>query len=475
LLFDDVSQWDFGRSVEQLNGNVPTGHLLGEEGTVPTHLRTAAAVCVLSIGLLIASAGGAIAWAEPSAESGDTGQSQSAPAPSHGNNTHARGPIGHLADTVRKTVQGTIHGVTGALTSAATAPRQSSASTSPTTPPTMTVSASPTAVGSTAADTSPTATATDAAATTPDGDTVPEAAPVTDPPANVAEPAVPVSDTSAPVAGQPAGGNATWFGPVSNSLATVLDSVVAVPAVVASLPTSTTPVADVVDSIQTMLLSVADAGTSLTQIPSNLSGLFGVTATAPPTIGGAAGRRTLPVRVAYASTPLRGESTLTELLLPTAGAGTVPTSGAAAPPAPPPSPATAEEMGQGVSIAGMPLLDPEGADAGGTLSTVERVIGAFVASASITALLAMALPGVGALLATCAAGIRIGYRQAKAGATLPPVIARFAGSGPLGVVRSGSQVALRPPARRTSASIPRSLRATRTAPSNDESLLERAI
>jgi hypothetical protein len=131
-------------------------------------------------------------------------------------------------------------------------------------------------------------------------------------------------------------------------------------------------------------------------------------------------------------------------------------------------------MGQ-VSIAGMPLLDPEGADVGGTLSTVERVIGAFVASASITALVAMALPGVGALLATCAAGIRIGYRQAKAGATLPPVIARFAGSGPLGVVRSGSQVALRPPTRRTSMSRPRSLRVTRTAPSDDESLLERAV
>ncbi len=441
---------------------------------MPTHLRTAAAVCVLSIGLLIASAGGAIAWAEPSSESGDAGQSQSAPASSDGN-SRARGPIGHLADAVRKTVQGTIHGVTGTLTSIATAPRRSSAADPATTPPTMTVSASPTAVGSTEADTSPTATVTDAAATTPDGDTVPGTAPGTDPPANAAEPAVPVSDTSAPVAGQPAGGNATWFGPVSNSLASVFDSVVAVPAAVASMPASTTPVADVVDSIQTMLVSVADAGSSLTRIPADLSAFLGVDATAPPTIGGAAGRRTGPVPVAYEPTPLQGESTLSELMLPPTGAGTVPTPGAVTPPAPPPSGATAEEMGQGVSIAGMPLLAPEGSDAGRTLSTVERVIGAFVATASLTALAAMALPGVGALLATCAAGIRIGYRQAKVGATLPPVIARFAGSGPLGVVRSGSQVALHPHARRTPTSRPRSLRTARTARFDDESQLERAV
>jgi hypothetical protein len=48
-------------------------------------------------------------------------------------------------------------------------------------------------------------------------------------------------------------------------------------------------------------------------------------------------------------------------------------------------------------------------------------------------------------LIVCAAGIRIGYRQAKAGFMLRASgIARFAGSGPLGVVRTGSLIALRP-------------------------------
>ena len=76
------------------------------------------------------------------------------------------------------------------------------------------------------------------------------------------------------------------------------------------------------------------------------------------------------------------------------------------------------------------------------LSTVEHVIGAVVATVSLTALAALALPGLLGLLSTCAAGIRIGYRQAKATSALPDTaISRFVGSGPVGVVRSGSQVA----------------------------------
>jgi hypothetical protein len=48
-----------------------------------------------------------------------------------------------------------------------------------------------------------------------------------------------------------------------------------------------------------------------------------------------------------------------------------------------------------------------------------------------------------------AAGIRIGYWQAKSGRALRASgIARFAVAGPVGIVRSGSVVALRPSARR---------------------------
>ena len=70
---------------------------------------------------------------------------------------------------------------------------------------------------------------------------------------------------------------------------------------------------------------------------------------------------------------------------------------------------------------------------------------------SLSALVAAALPGVGGLVIITAAGVRVGYRQAKAGFALRTAgIARFAhpGAVPLGVVRSGSLVVVRPRALR---------------------------
>ena len=61
----------------------------------------------------------------------------------------------------------------------------------------------------------------------------------------------------------------------------------------------------------------------------------------------------------------------------------------------------------------------------------------------LAALAALALPGAGGLVVLTAAGVRVGYRQAKAGFVLRTAgIARFArpGAVPLGVVRSGSVV-----------------------------------
>ena len=70
---------------------------------------------------------------------------------------------------------------------------------------------------------------------------------------------------------------------------------------------------------------------------------------------------------------------------------------------------------------------------------------------SLSALFAAALPGVGGLVIISLAGVRVGYRQAKAGFALHAGgIARFAhpGAVPLGVVRSGSLVLVRPKASR---------------------------
>ena len=82
-------------------------------------------------------------------------------------------------------------------------------------------------------------------------------------------------------------------------------------------------------------------------------------------------------------------------------------------------------------------------------SSLRRVVGAIVLSVSLWALVAAALPGAGGLGFLTLAGVRVGYRQAKAGVALRTTgIAHFARPGPLGIVRSGSLVAVHPKALR---------------------------
>ena len=95
-----------------------------------------------------------------------------------------------------------------------------------------------------------------------------------------------------------------------------------------------------------------------------------------------------------------------------------------------------------------------------TRSFLDNVVSSVLAPVSLTALAAIAVPGLGGLLIVCAAGVRIGYRQAKAGLAVRVAgIARFAGPGPLGVVRSGSLITLYP--RTARADRPRAARTVR--------------
>ena len=81
----------------------------------------------------------------------------------------------------------------------------------------------------------------------------------------------------------------------------------------------------------------------------------------------------------------------------------------------------------------------------GVRSFLRHAVSDLPVGVSVAALAAVALPGVGGLVILTLAGVRIGYRQAKAGFVLRTAgIARFAGPGPLGVVRSGSLVVVRP-------------------------------
>ena len=90
------------------------------------------------------------------------------------------------------------------------------------------------------------------------------------------------------------------------------------------------------------------------------------------------------------------------------------------------------------------LAPPNGAGPMGVQLRFGQVVRGVLVAASLWELAAAALPGVCGLGIFTAAGVGIGRRQAKAGFALQTAgIARFAAGGPVGVVRSGSLVAVR--------------------------------
>ena len=102
---------------------------------------------------------------------------------------------------------------------------------------------------------------------------------------------------------------------------------------------------------------------------------------------------------------------------------------------------TMSQVGPALSLPGTAPPAPNGAIAMGVRSFLRH---ALPLATSLWTLAAVALPGFGGLVILTLVGVRIGYRQAKAGFLLRTAgIARFAGPGPLGVVRSGSLVAVR--------------------------------
>ena len=113
----------------------------------------------------------------------------------------------------------------------------------------------------------------------------------------------------------------------------------------------------------------------------------------------------------------------------------------------------ASEVGRASSLPGMAPPAPHSAIPKGLRSLFQHACSDLPRAASLWALAAVALPGFGGLVILTLAGVRIGYRQAKAGFALRIAgIARFARPGPLGVVRSGSLVVVRPPGLRVSPS-----------------------
>lgn len=232
--------------------------------------------------------------------------------------------------------------------------------------------------------------------------------------------------------------------PLTNAFVTINGAMVTWSESLAALQTSKTPVRDAITSLQTMLTTVAGA---VTRVPSDFYAMLGIPTSAGPPQSFIGGSGTLDPRKVNAPTggtlvgPHPGEATR-----PVVPADSGSLFGTMAPPPVQGKVATTDTV-QPLSVSGTVPLSTAAAPASAK-SIFEHVIEAVLVPASLTALAALALPGVGALLIVAAAGIRVGYRQAKAAVALRASgIARFAGPGPLGVVRAGSMVALRQRAR----------------------------
>lgn len=389
-------------------------------------------VCVLSAGLFIGSAGGAIAWADTES-TGSAAQSQGAESPSADVGS-ASAPATKAANSLRTTLQATVQGLTSTLRSIRRLGQPHSTDPGPAaTEPAATNTESnndgsdPTAVdpSPTAADPSPTAAdpnevASDQTVVTSD-QTVVASESTTVPPAT--NPVAPVS---------------TVVEPVANAVANLVNVIGSVPATVLALPTSPTPITDVITMIQEMLTSVTNVVVTLAQLPSNLYSLLSdPTVTPTSTVGGGVNPdASAPALATRASQSLEvapiflaGGMALPADIAPLESLGDIATTG----------------LSNELPASGIASPVQDVIVRSGLRSFLEHTVSALFVPASLSALAAVALPGVGGLLIICAVGVRVGYRQAKALLQVRRAgIACFAGPGPLGVVRSGSLVAPRP-------------------------------
>lgn len=236
---------------------------------------------------------------------------------------------------------------------------------------------------------------------------------------------------------------------LGNTVATVVISMgnaaAAIPPAIWALPTSQTPVSDVIVLVKTILSSVAESATAVLgsatavlKLPSDIAALFGLhpTGTNPATIGDASDRR---LDLATGSTLAMGPPAASQFLpgIPEQRVDVFDSRSGVAAFAPAAVAALSAPL-QAVT-ASVP------GRAGEYQSLFDRAFGALLVPLSLWALATGALPGLLGLLVVFGVGTRVGYRQAKAGFALKVSgIARFAGPGPLGVVRSGSIVALHP-------------------------------
>ena len=403
-----------------------------EETKISTQLRLAAGVCVLTTGLFIGSAGGAIAAADTTDAAGPSAPTSQAASES-ADAVNAPATVASTANKPKSPISTTLQSVLQKLRSLGK-PAVKPPVVKPTTPVDVVPDAD--ADNTESSEVAPAVDITDPAGTDENAATgYPDPTPLSN---NLAG-----SDPGGPPPPNGLAPGLEALRPVTNAVATVAGVAFQVPGVLAGARGAENPLGDVISSLQSMLGEVNDAVAPLALVPGDLYSLMvaGMAAsivepvdlTSSPGLSAAATAGLTPL-----SPPFTGP------ILPIGPSGGMPLLGDVI------APATlggiaAAGLTADLSLSGTAPLAVGGAGPTDALSFLEHTVKAVLAPASLTALAAFALPGIAGLLIICGAGMRLGYRQAKAAlAVRTNGIARFARQGPLGVVRSGTQVALHP-------------------------------
>ena len=405
-------------------------------GRVVSHLRFAAGVCVIAAGLLMGSAGGAVAVADPdssgSAAPGDGGTSASGQV-----STTASSTVGNVTDTRRNTIQGRM----STLGSGRQRGQQpSTGAKSPKKEP------GGTDTEDVKKDSGLAAAVPDLVAAVPNVVApVPNVmAPVPNVVAPVPHVVAPVPNVVAPVphvmAPVP-----NVVAPVPHVVAPIPNVVAPIPNVVASIPNLVAPVSDVIAPVtnvvapvsdviapvQDMFTSVAGAVVPLTQPQSDLSSfLLGGIAGVEPVENGLRGIDGAGLS-ATAGTSVASQLRLVLLLSGVPSMPVVGNTGAATLGGIFASVSGAmSEAGRASSLPGMAPPAPNGAIPMGVRSFLRHALPDLPVAVSRAALAAVALPAVGGLVILTLAWVRVGHRQAKADFALRTAgIARFARRG----------------------------------------------
>ncbi|HEX9832785.1 MAG TPA: hypothetical protein VGA66_06795, partial [Mycobacterium sp.] len=405
-------------------------------------MRAAAGACALSIGLLVCSSGGAIATAEETDSGGKSTESQGDSAKADDTKkTSSTDPTRKLSD--QPDDKDPDDDTTAATGTATKVEAQTNTSLDSEDAVGSVDVDSEEAVGSVDVDKdadvvvvvvpaeatpiSVTETPPTAATEPPTTEQVAASESTTTQPAE-SDAAAPAT-TSASKSGSPTETTATQepetittavFVPVSNAVTTIAQALGAAGLTLASLPGSQTPITDVITAIQIMMNAVVDAIVEVAQVPGNLLNLLGFTAAdgvRPPLIGagGIVAERTPVVLTPLATpqlpqAPIAADAPLFGNVVNASDFGGI----------------AATSLNHELALSG--LTPAPVSVSAATTSFLDHVVKSVLVPASLTALAAIAVPGIGGLLIVCAAGIRVGYRQAKASLALRVSgIARFAG------------------------------------------------